>query len=127
MKRTPLRRLTPLRRSTPLESGGPLERGAPLKRLTPLKPGRRSRGVASTLREEVARRDGGCRGRALLPDVPCWGRLDPHHVLRRSQGGLDEASNLVTLCRSHHDWVHAHPAESKRLGLLRTPTTEEPK
>lgn len=125
MKRSPLKRITPLRRLTPLEPGAPLERRSQLKRITPLRPGRKSRGVPSELREEVARRDGDCRGRALIPEVKCWGRLDPHHVLRRSQGGKDEASNLVTLCRSHHDWVHAHPADSKRLGLLRSSSLEE--
>ena len=29
--------------------------------------------------------------------------LDPHHVTKRSQGGKDELSNLVHLCRPHHN------------------------
>lgn len=29
--------------------------------------------------------------------------IDPHHVVKRSQGGKDELSNLVHICRPHHD------------------------
>jgi 5-methylcytosine-specific restriction endonuclease McrA len=69
-------------------------------------------------------RDGGCVMRPELGgDRPgpasCYGRLDPHHVLPRGRGGADELSNLVTLCRAHHDWVHAHPSVARPAGLLR--------
>lgn len=33
-------------------------------------------------------------------------------------GGPNEDWNLVALCRVAHDWVHAHPQEAIRLGLL---------
>ena len=49
----------------------------------------------------------------------CRGPLDPHHIVRRSQGGTDSPFNLVTLCRAHHDWVHGNPAEARQLGLLK--------
>lgn len=66
------------------------------------------------------RRDGGCIGRGLVPSVACWGPLDGHEPLTRARGGdyLD-LENVVTLCRAHHDWTHAHPALSTPLGLLR--------
>lgn len=32
-----------------------------------------------------------------------WGPLDIHHVVKRSQGGADTPTNLVRLCRGHHD------------------------
>ncbi len=32
-----------------------------------------------------------------------WGPLDTHHVVKRSQGGKDVATNAVLLCRRHHD------------------------
>jgi 5-methylcytosine-specific restriction endonuclease McrA len=102
-----------------MKRSGPLERRTPLRRTTKLKAKRR--GIAPGLRGEVFLRDGGCRGRPLIPDVACWGRLDPHHILRRSQGGQDTPANLVTLCRAHHDWVHAHPEQSRTLGLLTKP------
>ena len=35
-----------------------------------------------------------CRSKAFL---------DPHHVVKRSQGGLDTPDNLVMLCRICHD------------------------
>lgn len=43
-------------------------------------------------------------------------RLDPHHIVPRSQGGGDELENLVTLCRVDHEkmdgggWRKARPA-----------------
>lgn len=107
MKRSPLRRFTPLRSTSTL------------KRTTPLKAGRRSRGVQKAIYAEVILRDGGCVAATLVRGVQCAGRIDPHHVLRRSHGGPDTPENLVCLCRAHHSWVHDHPAQSVALGLLR--------
>lgn len=49
----------------------------------------------------------------------CWGGIEVHHVLRRSQGGTDELSNLLCLCSRHHRYVHEHPAESYERGWLK--------
>jgi hypothetical protein len=106
-----------------------MKRSGPIKRKTPLKPGkgisnkRKAKpGVPKDVYAEVVARDGGCVARTAWPDIPCYGRLDPHHVLRRSQGGKDEASNLITLCRVHHSTVHENPARSYELGFLKKPT-----
>ena len=32
--------------------------------------------------------------------------VDIHHVVYKSQGGTDEASNLIALCRKHHEDAH---------------------
>lgn len=49
----------------------------------------------------------------------CLGRGDQaHHVRRRSQGGQDDPSNLLWVCRACHDHVHRNPAEAVELGLL---------
>lgn len=37
-----------------------------------------------------------------------WGPLDIHHVAKRSQRGTEEPSNLLRLCRRHHDMI-PHP------------------
>ena len=100
-----------------------MKRSGSLRRATPLKrsPMKRSRPkpVPSDIYAEVAKRDGGCVARRLVPEVPCWGRIDPHHILPRGRGGPDTAENLACLCRAHHDWVHAHPAQGYDLGLLK--------
>jgi 5-methylcytosine-specific restriction endonuclease McrA len=44
--------------------------------------------------------------------------LDPHHILRRSQGGTDDQANLVSLHRICHSYVHEHPLEAKARGFL---------
>lgn len=117
-----------------------MKRGGPIRRRTPLRATleqvraweRRSRkalpvhrrGTPSELRDAALIRDGGCKMRGVAGHgcPPCWGPIDPHHVLPRGRGGPDELSNLVALCRAHHDWVHAHPDLSKPLGLLRGPS-----
>lgn len=42
-----------------------------------------------------------------------------HHVLPRSRGGPDTLENLIAVCFTHHQWIHAHPIDAGRLGLLR--------
>jgi 5-methylcytosine-specific restriction endonuclease McrA len=121
MKRSPMPpRKTPLKRSAPLKQSSAPSAGETSLRRSPIK--RRANGVDPTVRDAVFARDRGCVGFRLVPEARCWGPLDPHHVLRRSQGGLDTLDNLVTLCRACHSWVHEHPAASIERGLLRRST-----
>lgn len=49
----------------------------------------------------------------------CGGPLDPHEVIPRSawaDGALDP-SNVVSLCRLHHDWVGDNPDDAHAIGL----------
>lgn len=121
MKRSgPLRRLTPLRARSTLRRSAPLERSSRLGEQIRRSTRQRKRlGVPSTVREEVINRDRGCRADRLVTEIRCWGPIDPHHVLRRSQGGPDTSENLISVCRAHHDWIHQHPARSYELGLLK--------
>ncbi|EKE06200.1 MAG: hypothetical protein ACD_19C00051G0002 [uncultured bacterium] len=34
-------------------------------------------------------------------------KLEVHHIVFRRDGGSDEASNLITLCKTHHDNLHS--------------------
>jgi hypothetical protein len=36
----------------------------------------------------------------------CSEKLHVHHIVFRSQGGSDAPSNLITLCKKHHDALH---------------------
>lgn len=69
------------------------------------------------LRQEVAGRSGGwCE----IDHPLCDGRATQiHHVLRRSQGGRDELSNLPHLCTKGHAYVHANPSLSYASGWLK--------
>lgn len=53
----------------------------------------------------------------LHPDCTGIG-VHRHHRRRRSQGGRDDAPNLLWLCAFCHTAVHADPAEAYRRGLL---------
>lgn len=99
-----------------MKRSGPLKRNTPLRAKSKLKT--RSKPVPKSVYQDVLARDMGCRAAEVIR-IPCAGRIDPHHVKRRSQGGEDTPENLVSLCRAHHDWVHAHPDESYQLGFLK--------
>jgi hypothetical protein len=58
-----------------------------------------------------------CAAETLVPEVCCGGRLDPHHTKLRGAHYADAAS-LDQVCRTHHDWVHAHTRRARELGLL---------
>jgi hypothetical protein len=60
-----------------------------------------------------ARIEGVCEGRAI----------HRHHILRRSQGGSDGASNTVDICNGCHHYIHGHPAWSYENGWLRRRAT----
>ena len=52
-------------------------------------------------------------------------KLEVHHILFRSNGGSDEAENLITLCKTCHDKVHAGDIKlkgGKAKGQLRHAT-----
>ena len=54
------------------------------------------------------------------PAFVCGRRtVERHHILPRSAGGNEDADNLITLCRRHHRWVHEHPADARKRGLLK--------
>lgn len=70
--------------------------------------------------EKLMERSGGrCEAAEVWPTLTCSGRLQVHHVLRRSQGGQDTVEDTALICGSHHGAVHAWPQMSYRLGLLR--------
>jgi len=44
--------------------------------------------------------------------------LQVHHRRKRSQGGKDTFSNLITLCSKCHDFVHARQPQGRAEGWL---------
>lgn len=68
---------------------------------------------------EVVARDGGCVARDLVPEVECWGPLDVDEVVSRGvrPGGHLDAGNAQALCRGHHEWRGANPAEARERGI----------
>lgn len=57
------------------------------------------------MRKQVLARDAHkCRARGL---GGCIGPLDVHHWRLRSTGGEDIPQNLITVCRFHHQEMHA--------------------
>jgi hypothetical protein len=65
--------------------------------------GRLTRIVSAPMRRALAVRDKGC----IIPSChrpPRW--TDAHHVVHWTDGGATTLSNLVLLCRTHHDAVH---------------------
>ena len=99
-----MKRSGPLKRSTPLRAAKPLKRTA-MKRSKPKGRARPDEPLAVV-----------CR----VASPVCSGRpTERHHIVRRSQGGTDDASNTLDCCGPCHRWVHAHPAMSFERGWLR--------
>lgn len=106
MKRTGIARSTkPLARRVGLKAGKPPTRRTPLRS----KPSRRARPDEPLATWCQARLPGYCTGRAT----------DRHHLLPSGQGGGDEASNTVDICRRDHRYIHANPTWAYGAGWLR--------
>lgn len=111
MRRTALRRRTPLRtRSTPKRTSWLRSATTWLKRHVRL---RAKGGARFPDRRDDAYRVHVRELRCLLEDSLCLGPIDPHHVVKKSQGGGDH-DNLVPLCRWHHDLVETTPKSDWR-------------
>lgn len=107
-----------------------MKRGGPLKRRTRLKPRsakvEAARDEHAVVREAVFKRDSyTCRIAPFLPDLPCRGRLTPHHVLKASQGGKYTVENLVSACVFHNDWCEDNPDDAVALGLVKRPRASD--
>lgn len=96
--------------------------------------------VSATCRAAIYERDRHtCQAAALLGKA-CTGELTVHHLVPSEDGGGNEHSNLLTVCRGHHDTIHfmtprahgvqravharqtaEHLARMRAIGLLREP------
>lgn len=81
--------------------------------------GRRRQAAATKAGAQAKARDRGCVVEAMLPAIPCWGPLDPQHVIPRSTAPelAAEPANIIGCCRGHHEWLEAHPRHARRLGI----------
>lgn len=71
------------------------------------------------------REEWGCTFRYYLPfphdPSPCFGSVNGHEIVKRSQGGsLTDLDNIVLLCNRHNDYLEDHPREARELGLVRS-------
>lgn len=70
----------------------------------PLAVGRKYRTVTTALRRALAVRDPACQ----FPGCTHRAVLEGHHIEHWIDGGATDLANLVNLCSSHHDLLHAH-------------------
>ena len=87
-----------------------------------------SRLIPPATRRMVLHRDGGC----VIDGCSSRYRLEPHHVVPRSRGGPNDASNLASLCWYHHHvMIHGEgytldPASPPQRRRLQPPSREGP-
>lgn len=101
-----------MKRSGPPQRRTPLSRGKGLARVS--KKGRRRQAEWKAARAERLDRDNGC---CRYPDCTAQA-TDVHHKAGRIGRAFTDQDLLISLCRPHHMHVHAHPAESYRLGFM---------
>ena len=114
---------------------------SPLKRSTKRIAPRSAKRIAEAPKRRAVkslamlRADGRCEARDVL-DHDCEGPLDAHELIPRSEypGGHLDQRNVIIICRVAHDWVHDHPKDAYRVGLLKhswernnSPTTNKQK
>ena len=57
---------------------------------------------------------------ALAAFGACFGEVNGHEVLKRSQGGsIVDPENIVLLCNHHNSQVEMFPVEAHKFGLMR--------
>ncbi len=66
----------------------------------------------------VRQRDGNrCVGAGVLPGR-CYGALNGHEIITRSDGGsITDSDNIVLLCNHHNEWCDLHAAAAVSLGF----------
>jgi hypothetical protein len=74
--------------------------------------GRKTRAIPPALRRALHARDQGCR----FPGCTNTRFVDGHHIEHWVDGGETKLSNLVTLCRRHHRFVHEYGFHVERAG-----------
>ena len=97
-------------------------RRTPLTRRTPLrsmsKKRRRLQAARRRVCHEVKLRDVDCVARNLPTGIPCYGELVVHEKKPRGRGGsILDKENCVSVCTTHHDFLHLHPKLSREWGL----------
>lgn len=93
-------------------------------RIKPMSDKRRRENVEyRKIKLAVVTRDRHCKADGVWPEIPCSGYIwDVHHVVSRARAPelRLEPSNLITLCRPHHDAIHANVALATERGLLKS-------
>lgn len=92
----------------------------PLKRKTPLR--RVSKKRQSENRQYLKQRKAFLEAHpyceACLEEGEARQATDIHHRNKRNGARLLDEEYWMSVCRKHHDWIHAHPAEARKLGWL---------
>jgi hypothetical protein len=108
VRRTQLERRTGLARATEFARSGPLARSSSLK----------SSGPVSPATDEQKAKVDGCACIAFENDHgPCWGPIDPAHLVDRSlaPSAGDDARAVIPLCRRHHNAYDEHDLDLSTL------------
>lgn len=146
VKRSPMpRRRTPLKRTLVSRAAAPAKPRKPLPAQSAKQPARRAEIVAAQ-DAAMARDRHTCQGAPwllvpLMSDteyaqsaalaaaraVLCSQTIDPHHkaTQRSHPEWAAKQWNIITLCRAHHDWVHAHIGLARLLGWYGAPDADD--
>jgi hypothetical protein len=109
-----------MKRTGWLRRGKPLRRGKGIRQMSEKR--RETLPTRREVRIAVLARDGGCRGRLIVPEVQCMGLLEVDEIVNRGRkpGGELDVDNAQALCRAHHRWKGENPVEAEKRGLWMT-------
>ncbi len=112
-----------------MKRSGPLKRSTELKRKTPIRAQSKKRAKEQRQRRQLVaaqlEQRPYCEAARLVAQIDrshlCQRQsVDIHEPLTRARGGsIVDVNNMLAVCRSCHDWIHAHPESAEMVGLLR--------
>jgi 5-methylcytosine-specific restriction endonuclease McrA len=94
----------------------PLTRRTPLRSHSRLRPGRPDPAWRKIRRDVLSRADHRCE--ADLDGVCTIRAEQAHHLRLRSQGGADDAGNLLAVCAPCHGYIHRNVAWAVERGFI---------
>jgi len=75
---------------------------------------KQNRQVDISITQQARERDGYCLW-GLVKQDGCSGGIDGDHIDTRGSGGDDDLTNVITLCRRHHNEAHAGRITKEQL------------
>jgi len=107
---------------SPLKRKYAIKRGKSSMKRTPLSPvskdpkKKAERALYKKLRTELFDKHPKCQFET--EGVRCTNKTQDLHHIRGRGKYITDSQWFMAICRRHHDWIHANPAEAKELGYL---------
>jgi len=95
-----------------------MKRRKPLNRCTKLRPVSARRAAQLKVYRSLKKFVLKARPYCEMGDCPLRRATQIHHMKGREGARLNDTRYWLAVCAQCHDWIHAHPKEARRIGVL---------